>query len=123
MRTSRRANATKGTKDCDAGGHVPFEDEEEQIEALRKPWRHLYQYACKVIKLVQSKTPLIGACPLARGAAHALAHNANMTHQCAEMCADDLGRSGWLHLLQSHCMSTSWCALQSITRRLPELAS
>lgn len=78
MHTSRRClGATTGTEDSQVtndNAHAQLEQEERHIDSLRKPWRHLYQYACKMIKLIQSKTPLIGAiltAPGARTHAHA----------------------------------------------------
>jgi len=79
VHTSRRCvGATTGTEDSQVthdDAHVQLEQEERHIDSLRKPWRHLYQYACKMIKLIQSKTPLIGAilcAPRAHTHAHAL---------------------------------------------------
>lgn len=79
VHTSRRCvGATTGTEDSQVthdDAHAHLGQEERHIESLRKPWRQLYQYACKMIKLIQSKTPLIGAilsAPGARTHAHAL---------------------------------------------------
>ncbi len=101
MHTSRRCvGATTGTEDSQVthdDAHVQLEQEERHIDSLRKPWRHLYQYACKMIKLIQSKTPLIGAI-LCAPRAHTHAHAFTMLSSCGRI--HELVTHPWLHACQ-----------------------
>ena len=83
-----------------------MEEDEHHPSSLRKRFRRLYQYASKMIKLIQSKTPLIVYfSPLARarlmndgrkGVAHvpALAPAAAAAAASASLCRQLTGKRG-----------------------------